>query len=97
MDSCPQSKEEWDIAASKKNCSKRAAGLICAASEEFKYHCVINGYRNALVEVCAPKRLILGIFSRFSYNKVAFVSRHKLFITYFHIVNNFNRALYRVQ
>lgn len=66
VDSCPQSKEEWDIAASKKNCSKRAAGLTCAAFEEFKYHCVINGYRNALVEVCAPKRLILGHCTEFN-------------------------------
>lgn len=66
VDSCPQSKEEWDIAASKKNCSQRAAGLTCAASEEFKYHCVINGYRNALVEVCAPKRLILGHCTEFN-------------------------------
>lgn len=58
--SCPKSKEEWDTAARKKNCTKRAAELTCAASEKFKYHCVLNGYRNALVEVCAPERLILG-------------------------------------
>lgn len=64
--SCPKSKEEWDIAARKKNCNKRAAELTCAATEKFKYHCVMNGYRNALVEVCAPERLILGHCTEFN-------------------------------
>ncbi|XP_065928433.1 uncharacterized protein [Magallana gigas] len=64
--SCPKSKEEWDKAAREKNCSKRAAELTCAASEKFKYHCVLNGYRNALVEVCAPERLILGHCTEFN-------------------------------
>lgn len=63
---CPKSKEEWDIAARKKNCSKIAAQQTCAAAEKFKYHCVINGYRNALLEVCAPERLILGHCTEFN-------------------------------
>lgn len=64
--SCPKSKVEWDIAARKKKCNRRAAALTCAASEKFKYHCVINGYRNALVEVCAPERIILGHCTEFN-------------------------------
>lgn len=63
---CPKSKEEWDIAARKKNCSKIATQQTCAAAEKLKYHCVINGYRNALLEVCAPERLILGHCTEFN-------------------------------
>lgn len=64
--SCPKFKEEWDIAAREKNCSKMATQQTCAAAEKFKYHCVINGYRNALLEVCAPERLILGHCTEFN-------------------------------
>lgn len=60
VSSCPDSKEAWDIAARRKNCSGMAAGQTCTKVENFKYHCVINGFRNKLVEVCAPKRIILG-------------------------------------
>lgn len=64
--SCPKFKEEWDIASREKNCSKIATQQTCAAAEKFKYHCVINGYRNALLEVCAPERLILGHCTEFN-------------------------------
>lgn len=61
--SCPTSKTEWDIAAFRKNCSGIASRQNCVKeTEKFQYHCVINGRRNKLVEVCAPKRKILGIF-----------------------------------
>lgn len=60
VSSCPDSKEAWDIAARRKNCSGMAAGQTCTKVENFKYHCVINGFRNKLVEVCAPKRIIFG-------------------------------------
>lgn len=61
--SCPTSKTEWDIAALKKNCSRIASRQNCInAIEKFQYHCVINGLRNKLVEVCAPTRIIFGIF-----------------------------------
>lgn len=56
--SCPTSKLEWDIAANKKNCNRIAVRQNCSAVEKFQYHCVINAYRNRLVEVCAPTRLI---------------------------------------
>lgn len=64
--SCPNSKEEWDRAARKKNCNEMATQQTCAPAENFKYHCVINGYRNALLEVCAPERLILGHCTEFN-------------------------------
>lgn len=58
--SCPTSKREWDIAARKKNCERIASRQKCDSVEKFKYHCVINGFRNEMVEVCAPSRIIFG-------------------------------------
>lgn len=61
MPSCPTSKQEWDIAASKKNCEKLAAKALCNTSEKpYFYHCVINGFRNQTLEVCAPRKIIFG-------------------------------------
>lgn len=57
---CPSSKEEWEDAASIKNCSKSTGRQNCTTAEEFLYHCVINAYINETLEVCAPKRLIHG-------------------------------------
>lgn len=92
--SCPKSKEEWDIASREKNCSKIATQQTCAAAEKFKYHCVINGYRNALLEVCAPERLILGMFFVSFIIKFVFclllVNKDEFSILYFyHILNNY--------
>lgn len=58
--SCPSTKSEWDTAAQKKNCSKVALHQNCSTIKEFQYHCVLNGYRNKMVEVCAPSRIIIG-------------------------------------
>lgn len=58
--SCPTLKQEWDTAASKKNCSRLASHQNCSSAEQFKYHCVINGFRNETLEVCAPSRIIFG-------------------------------------
>lgn len=64
--SCPSSKEEWDKAASRKNCWGKALKQNCTTPEKFVYHCVLNGYGNATLEVCAPKRLILGHCTEFN-------------------------------
>lgn len=66
VSSCPNSKEERDKAARKKNCNEIATQQTCALPEKFKYHCVINGYRDALLEVCAPERIILGHCTEFN-------------------------------
>lgn len=58
--SCPTSKEECEIAARKKNCSKIASQQNCSSAEKFLYHCVLNSYRNETLEVCAPSRIIFG-------------------------------------
>lgn len=64
VESCPKSKEEWDIAASKKQCSKIAAEAKeknCTIDEKNPtYHCVINAFRNKLLEVCADENTIFG-------------------------------------
>lgn len=68
--SCPKSKEEWDIAALKKNCSKLAAVAKtknCTIKEKQpEYHCVFNSLRNKLLEVCADKRIIFGYCTEFN-------------------------------
>lgn len=56
--SCPTSKDEREMAANIKNCSKLAYQQNC--SDVLVYHCVINGFRNETLEVCATKRLIDG-------------------------------------
>lgn len=53
--SCPQNYNEWNKAAVKKGCGKMPH--TCSS---FEYHCVINAWRNETIEVCAPKRRIIG-------------------------------------
>lgn len=60
VESCPTTKAEWDVAAQKKNCGGIASKQDCATVEKFQYHCVVNGLRNKLLEVCAPTRIIFG-------------------------------------
>lgn len=66
VSSCPTSKEQWDKAASRKKCWEKAFNQTCSDPEKFVYHCVINGYGNATLEVCAPERLILGHCAEFN-------------------------------
>lgn len=63
---CPTSKQEQNIAANRKNCSKLATSQNCTSFEDFVYHCTINSYRNATLEVCAPTRTILGHCTEFN-------------------------------
>uniref|UniRef100_A0A8W8JCJ5 Uncharacterized protein n=1 Tax=Magallana gigas TaxID=29159 RepID=A0A8W8JCJ5_MAGGI len=64
--SCPTSKEEWEKAANKKNCKNDAAQQNCTSANLFLYHCVINGYGNETLEVCAPRRIISGFCTEFN-------------------------------
>lgn len=61
---CPKSKEEWDIAARRKNCSKQAVlaeGKNCTIHEkQLEYHCLINAFRNKLLEVCEAAKTMFG-------------------------------------
>lgn len=63
---CPTTKTEWEIAARKKNCERIASWQKCDSVGRFKYHCVINGFRNKLMEVCAPSRIIFGHCTEFN-------------------------------
>lgn len=56
--SCPMSKEEWESASKNKNC--QATEQTCTEAEKFVYHCVINGFVNETIEVCAPQKFIHG-------------------------------------
>lgn len=60
VDSCPTSKTAWDVAARKKNCGRMASKQNCTTVEKYQYHCVVNGLRSELLEVCAPTRIIFG-------------------------------------
>lgn len=60
VESCPTTKTEWDAAARIKNCSRIASSQKCSSVDQFVYHCVINGYRNVTLDVCAPSRIIFG-------------------------------------
>lgn len=56
----------------KKNCSKIASQQTCSSAEKFQYHCVLNGYRNETLEVCAPSRIIFGILFIYSKSRFSF-------------------------
>lgn len=53
--SCPQTAEEREKAAARKNCEN-----ITYPCNNYTYHCVINAWMNETVEVCAPSRQIVG-------------------------------------
>lgn len=88
MTSCPTSKIEWDIAARKKNCSRIASQQNCAPVEKFKFHCVINGYKNETLEVCAPSRVIFGV-SIYTFATLIY-SIYSLFINYMFFLQSIN-------
>ncbi|XP_062606103.1 uncharacterized protein LOC134267913 [Saccostrea cucullata] len=51
---CPTSKQEWDVAATNKNC-QNSVKQNCSVPELFKYHCLLRSDESTLVEVCAPE------------------------------------------
>lgn len=62
---CPNDAASWDAAASRMNCGSiqqecsKALGLD-PKIYLFQYHCLMNSWMNATVEVCALNRSILG-------------------------------------
>lgn len=73
VEKCPEDKESWTRAAERFNCG--SISQSCAESLKpslmnqnyiFQYHCVINSYRNATMEVCALNRTILGFCTEFN-------------------------------
>ncbi|XP_061196020.1 uncharacterized protein LOC133204308 [Saccostrea echinata] len=66
VETCPRNKNEMEEAAKEKNCPYHAKNQSCAVPEKFKYHCVINVFRNQSIEVCAPERKINGYCAEFN-------------------------------
>lgn len=67
VNQCPEDSKSWQLAARKMNCEGIEEGCqqgIRADNHQFvfQYHCVINVWGNATLEVCAFNRTILGIF-----------------------------------
>ena len=52
---CPKTLEEQVKAANRKSCSK-----FSHKCSSFVYHCVINVWENETLEVCAPRKIIVG-------------------------------------
>lgn len=57
VENCPDSKEKWQEAAARKNCAAYASQ--CDEPERLVYHCVINSFINATLEVCAYAQFIV--------------------------------------
>lgn len=96
--SCPTTIKERDRAANIKNCSKLATQQNC--SNVLDYHCVINGFGNETLEVCATKRLIDGdvyALIYILYSKSFFVSLYKIVLVLFNeLLIIFFRILHRI-
>lgn len=72
VDRCPRNKSEWLESARNKNCSR--INQNCS-STEFVYHCLINQWENATVEVCALRVNIIGKCAEYNI-KGAVVQEH---------------------
>nr|XP_022294135.1 uncharacterized protein LOC111104457 isoform X2 [Crassostrea virginica] len=66
VDVCPMSEKEWQQASMRMKCGELASKQTCSPVEKFKYHCVINPFRNQTLEVCAPEILISGFCTEFN-------------------------------
>ena len=57
---CPTSSDEYNRAASRKDCSQLASKRKCSEPEKYKYHCVINSFKNGTFDACAHEKKIFG-------------------------------------
>lgn len=57
---CPTDSTSLKIAAEKLNCESIEQNCSRAGQYLFQYHCVINAWRKATLEVCALNRTIIG-------------------------------------
>lgn len=65
VDQCPLDAESWKMAAKQKNCEsvEQECSLLIGLNNQlyiFQYHCLINSWGNATIEVCALNRSIFG-------------------------------------
>lgn len=60
VEKCPITEHELDERRKMKNCEAFAHDQNCTSPSDFQYHCVINEFENAFIEVCAPTYKISG-------------------------------------
>ncbi|XP_078326915.1 uncharacterized protein LOC144617531 [Crassostrea virginica] len=66
VDSCPMNKTTLEKRIREKGCEKYASRQNCTEPSKFLYHCAINEYGNATVEVCAPLYIINGFCAEYN-------------------------------
>lgn len=64
---CPTDAVSWNKAAERMDCQsiKQNCSGLNPQQHVFQYHCVVNGWMNATLEVCAFNRSILGMCNLF--------------------------------
>lgn len=64
VERCPEDLKSWENAAKNMNCESIrhncSLTLLSKGQHHFQYHCVINTFINATLEVCAFNRFIFG-------------------------------------
>lgn len=63
---CPTDIKLWKIAAKNMNCDSIKQNCSSTTQHQFQYHCVINEFGNALLEVCALNRTIFGYCTEYN-------------------------------
>lgn len=76
--SCPETKTGVAKRAALKNCESLAFIQNCTEPTKYKYHCVMNEFQNALVEVCAPSSYILGFCTEYNTYGAVIQSNYRL-------------------
>lgn len=66
VDSCPVNKSTYEQRRKDKNCQALAELQHCTTPSKFLYHCLINEYGDALIEVCAPIFIINGYCAEYN-------------------------------
>ncbi|XP_062596710.1 uncharacterized protein LOC134258183, partial [Saccostrea cucullata] len=59
---CPRNQHDWEKAAARKDCNQ----ISKSDNKPFVYHCLINEWANATVEVCAPTWFVSGFCAMYS-------------------------------
>lgn len=66
VESCPVTKEELIKRREVKKCHLLSQKQNCTKPFNFKYHCVMNEFEDAFVEVCAPAYIINGFCTEYN-------------------------------
>ncbi|XP_056015856.1 uncharacterized protein LOC125673605 isoform X2 [Ostrea edulis] len=80
VDECPKTEQAWKDAAARKGCHMLAATQYCS---KFQYHCLVNQWQNATLEVCAPIWYISGFCVMFNTDEKRVIDNFRLDCTKF--------------